>query len=229
MITIKDFKPREHACGVWQYTGRDRNTTYIITDYTIQSVGRKYVKAVQYGHTVPDEFGLDYYEDEFLTERFEGKRTMRLFLNHSAALDYIEKQKLVTWFARLRHNIPRLEYTLKQLKAVKNILEPQPDPEVLNVGQPVWVLTEKPEHNDSKWTIQETTITGIGLTTVLIQKDTPGEIIEFDIEPIDLDAPTDQIHREYLKEHNPSNIPHLLFRTIDDARQYILLHQGQKS
>ena len=120
-MKIKDFKPGQTVYSLSRTRGR--TTEHFIKRYTVLSVGRKYVKAAPEGSQNPDEFFLHEETDDYLTENTTWRERTKLFLTEAAANDDIEEDMLRSWLMKSTEGYKILNYTLGQLRAVKEILE----------------------------------------------------------------------------------------------------------
>lgn len=110
-MDIKNFKTGQTAYSVYFKSGK-----YIIKKEIVCKSGRKYV----YTENEYNKYELFYGDEDYLIEsEYSGYKKM-LFLTEQDAKDYIEKQDLITW---IKHIDVRTGYSLKQLRAVKRILE----------------------------------------------------------------------------------------------------------
>lgn len=116
MITIKDFKAGEPAFIVNMNFGRKEAPS--ITETVIKTVGRVYVT------TNWDRRFMGGIHEECLTEKVSLGESELLFNSRIAAEEYIEKNDLAMWLGCISINRANC-YTLQQLRAVKNILEPK--------------------------------------------------------------------------------------------------------
>ena len=120
-MTIKNFKPGQTAYVLRRTRGR--TTEHFIKRYTVLAVGRKYVKAAPEGSQHPTEFYLNDETDRYLTENKDWGERDRLFLTEEAVNDDIERDMLRLWIRKALESYKIDEYTLDQLRAVKEILE----------------------------------------------------------------------------------------------------------
>lgn len=116
MITIKDFKVGEPAFIVNMNFGRKEAPS--ITETVIKTVGRVYVT------TNWDRRFMGGIHEECLTEKVSIGSSDLLFNSRIAAEEYIEKNDLAMWLGCISVDGAK-SYTLQQLRAVKNILEPE--------------------------------------------------------------------------------------------------------
>lgn len=120
-MTIKDFKPGQTVYALSRTRGR--TTEHFIERYTVLSVGRKYVKAAPEESQHPEEFYLHGEMDEYLTENVTWRERKKLFLTEIAVNDDIEKDMLRSWLRKATEGYKIDDYTLNQLRAVREILE----------------------------------------------------------------------------------------------------------
>lgn len=120
-MTIKDFKTGQTVYALIRIKGK--TTSHVIKKYTVLSVGRKYVKAVLEGAECPDSFYLDKDTDDYLTENITWREPAKLFLTEAAANDDVEKDMLRSWLKNATEWRRISDYTLEQLRAVREILE----------------------------------------------------------------------------------------------------------
>lgn len=120
-MTIKDFKTGQTVYALIRIKGK--TTSHVIKKYTVLSVGRKYVKAALEGDERPDSFYLDKDTDDYLTENITWRGPAKLFLTEAAANDDVEKDMLRSWLKNATEWRRISDYTLEQLRAVREILE----------------------------------------------------------------------------------------------------------
>lgn len=120
-MKIKDFKPGETAYSLIRVRGR--LTEHFIKKYTINSVGRKYVKATPEGGHFPVEFYKREENDDFLVENKDWGDYEKLYLSEQAVNDDIERDMLRSWFVKAVGSYNIDNYSLEQLRKVKKILE----------------------------------------------------------------------------------------------------------
>lgn len=124
MLTIKDFKKGDKVYIVKMNFGR--NTDPDVRELEVEAVGRKYVTIGEDAWTRKFqnvELGLNP-DPDYLHENVQYGEAALLFQTESAANDHIEKEKLKRWLSGI--SFPTVEkYTLDQLRAVKNILNPE--------------------------------------------------------------------------------------------------------
>lgn len=120
-MTIKDFKIGQTVYALSMIKGK--TTSHMIKKYTVLSVGRKYVKAALEGAECPDSFYLDKDTDDYLTEDITWREPAKLFLTEAAANDDVEKDMLRSWLKNATEWRRISDYTLEQLRAVREILE----------------------------------------------------------------------------------------------------------
>lgn len=120
-MTIKDFIPGQTVYLLTRTRGR--TTEHFIKRYKVISVGRKYVKAAPEGSQHTEEFYLRESTDKYLTENITWREQTKLFLTEAAVNDDIELDMLRSWFRKATEHYRIEEYTLEQLRGVKEILE----------------------------------------------------------------------------------------------------------
>lgn len=116
MITIKDFKKGEKAYSVLRNHGR--NAEPIIREEPIITIGRTYVTT----SVGSREFKYQNHNTDYLFEKVDYGESRLLFKTRQDAENYIETCKLAQWLGSI--SISKAEqYSLKQLRTVKSILE----------------------------------------------------------------------------------------------------------
>lgn len=121
-MNIKDFKPGQEVFTL--STIRGRTTHYVIRKCVVKSVGRKYVKiSTEDSLAWTAEFYKHEYDNgNYLTENKNWGDRMKLFASMQAANDEIEREALKRWFSDATKTWKIQNYTLEQLRAVKDIL-----------------------------------------------------------------------------------------------------------
>lgn len=114
-ITIKDFKVGQKIAVLRMHCMRNMEPE--LYERTVDKVGRKYVV---------DNRGTKYCKEDYLTEGLVenseyGERAY-IFPTKEEAEKYIEKSEILKWLQGLNF-ISGREYTLEQLRKVKEILE----------------------------------------------------------------------------------------------------------
>ena len=121
LVEIKDFQPGQTAFVVTQKAGRVHQSD--IKRVAVLSVGRKYVKASPEGLKQPiDFYATENYPDCLIENNCSGDRR-RLYLTEDAANEAIEADYLRVWMMKAVNYLKLKEYTLRQLRATKAILE----------------------------------------------------------------------------------------------------------
>ena len=123
-MTIKDFTPGQIAYIMGsRFTQRDKLGTQMAE---VTKIGRKYV-------TVENSGGWNYQFEEtsesrlYLVEHTDYGDRRLLFPSKEAVDEYREREELKTW-VRTAAGWEKIDrYTLAQLRAVKKILEEEPD------------------------------------------------------------------------------------------------------
>lgn len=125
-MNIKDFTPGQTAYALQEQRGK--TTHHIITQYTVISVGRKYVHAKPVKGYHEEQFFKMREVDEYLSEKEDwGGSRLKLFPTEAEAQDYIEKTMLQDWLQRAVTYGKIEGYSLEQLRAVREILEGKDD------------------------------------------------------------------------------------------------------
>lgn len=121
-MTIKDFIQGKTAYKLTEESKRGE-LSFAIHEYTVVSVGRKYVKVQRDGSFFSEEYYKINETDTFLEPKeYDYSRKTKLFISKEDAEDEIERMSLVKWFYKLHYSNAE-KYTLEQLRAVKKILE----------------------------------------------------------------------------------------------------------
>ena len=115
-MTIKDFRVGEPAFIVNMNFGRKDAPS--ITETMVAGIGRVYVT------TTTGRRFMEGTHEEFLTEKVSFGESDLFFNSRTAAEEYIEKNGLELWLGCISVDGAK-RYTLQQLRAVKNILEPE--------------------------------------------------------------------------------------------------------
>lgn len=113
---VKNFNTGQRAYILNMYEGRGREPEVVPT--TVDKVGRKYVTTVN-GHRYEVQ---EYFEFGLVEAVNYGDRTF-LCPSETDAKMYIEKCNLVTWIKKLNIYTRHSDYTLEQLRKVKDILD----------------------------------------------------------------------------------------------------------
>lgn len=116
VITIKDFKMGGPAFIVNMNLGKKEAPS--ITETMVAGIGRVYVT------TTTGRRFMEGTHEECLTEKVSFGTSDLLFNSRTAAEEYIEKNGLELWLGCISVDGAK-RYTLQQLRAVKNILEPE--------------------------------------------------------------------------------------------------------
>ena len=123
-MTIKDFKVGQIAYIM--VDGRTERDKFSTQEIEVVKIGRKYV-------TVSGNWAMQFKETHesrpYLVEHKEYGAPRLLFPSREAVDDYIEREELKTW-VRTAAGWEKIDrYTLNQLRAVKKVLEEEPDHE----------------------------------------------------------------------------------------------------
>lgn len=94
----------------------------VIREYQVVTVGRKYLK-VQSGYN-DRQFEIYDNETPYLIEHKDFGDRLLLFSNEKAAQEHIEGNQLRSWLLKAAEVTKVNKYTVEQLRAVKEILEP---------------------------------------------------------------------------------------------------------
>ena len=122
-MDIKEFKVGQTAFMVDTDTrGRTENSNPV-TKVTVTKVGRKYI-TVEINRWRTAQFSSTRDRCGFLTENIDYGYPHHLFSSEEAYAQYVELEKLRRWLYEISHYGDTHKYTLDQLRAVKEILEP---------------------------------------------------------------------------------------------------------
>lgn len=125
-MTIKDFKVGQTAYILDD--GRRRSNERLATAVTVVKVGRKYVTVKEEGRQEA-RFFESHAETSYLFEDRDYGAQRLLFLTTEAVDEYNELNSLQSWVQEATNWMKVKEYTLAQLRAVKQILEREREPE----------------------------------------------------------------------------------------------------
>lgn len=122
-MNIKDFRPGQEVFAL--STKKGRTVHHTIRKYIVRSVGRKYVKVAteEYPSLMIEFYKPECNNGEYLVENRAWGDRMRLFTSQQAANDEIEREMLKGWLREAAEWNRIQNYTLEQLRAVRDILE----------------------------------------------------------------------------------------------------------
>lgn len=116
MIDIKDFN-----VGDIVYIKRPYKYDNVLHQAQVAKIGRKYITVREYGWF--SQYRAEDYSPLALVEKVDAGSPSLLFKSEQAYMDYEEQQSLEIWLRRVVNKCGRYDYSLEQLRKVKEILE----------------------------------------------------------------------------------------------------------
>lgn len=216
-MTLKNFTVGQTAYGL-DYNRASAYTTYKVRPYTVTAIGRKYLKAALAVSGKPEEFMVNNEDEPYLTQNQNWGYPTYLFPTVQAAMDYVETKEMTDWLRYIGSNIRSADspYSLEQLRAVREILDPQSHEisfvNTLTVGHTVFIAEQTQRDGNPGWNLTEKNIGSVDATTGIVGYYQKDKHITFRRVSAD---------DKYLTESNPTGQPKLMFVSIKDAAEYI--------
>lgn len=118
-MKLKDF----HVGQTVYVVGGDHKQERVVSEYHVVSVGRKYIKCENdIGNIREFEILID--EQPYLTEHKDYGYKKLLFSTEKAASEHVEGNALRSWLSKAAEWYKLNQYTIEQLRTVKEILAP---------------------------------------------------------------------------------------------------------